>query len=451
MPLSFYLCLLAFALCYWAARRSLVNGLIAVLAVGYGYGITRANVPETLSHFIFDSAVLGLYAAQLFRPTSQAMRSRLEGLQGWTELLVFWAIVMFFFPAQDLVVRLVGLRASIFFLPFLLIGARLTSEERYKLALGLAALNLVALAFGGAEFLMGLPQFFPRNQATKIIYVSKDVVGHTSYRIPASFANAHAYGGAMVVTISLVAGALHQKRKQQWHVYLLLMGLAAAVLGVLLSATRQNFIVVAVLVLVLTFSIKSRISYAFGWLVIMGAIAMFASGEARLQRVAELRDTDMITERVSWSVNMSFFELAAKYPFGNGLGGGGSSVPYFLQDYLKDPVAMENEYARIMLEQGIFGLLLWIAFVIWLLSRGKSDPSDPWRQGRRLAWWACMLTFGTALIGVGMFVSIPQNCLLLINAGWIAARQDAFEFEKEDRTVPHAFGSAKQVPTLQRS
>jgi hypothetical protein len=445
--MSLYLCLMAFVVCYVAGRHSLVTGLITTLAVGYVFGIVRAQLPETPSYFIFDSAVLGLYAAQLFRPITEAMRSRLKGLQAWTELLVSWALVMFFFPAQDLIVRLVGLRASIFFLPFLLIGAKLLPEERYKLALGLAALNLVALAFGGAEFFMGLTQFFPRNQMTKIIYLSKDVVGHTAYRIPASFANAHAYGGAMVVTISLVAGALLQKRKKQWHVYLLVMGLAAAVLGVLLSATRQNSVALGILVLVLTFSIKSRISYAFGWLVIMGAIAMFASGEARLQRVAELQDTDMIAERVGWSVNMSFFEIAAQYPFGNGLGGGGTSIPYFLQDRVVNPVAMENEYARIMLEQGIFGLLLWIGFMIWLLTRGKSNPSDSWRQGRRLAWWECMLAFGTALIGVGMFVSIPQNCLLLINAGWIAARQEAPEFEKENRTVSHAFRNAKQVPT----
>lgn len=421
--MGLYTCVIAFTICYVAARRSLVAGLLTTLAVGYVFGIVKANMADTGSYFIFDAAVLGLYAAQLFKPLNEVLRQKLEGLQSWMEFLIFWPMIVFFFPVQDLLVRLVGLRTSIFFLPFLLIGARLVAEERSRLALGLAALNLLALGFAGAEFFIGVPEFFPRNAATKIIYMSKDVVGHTAYRIPATFANAHAYGGAMLMTVPLVAGALLQMRKKQWQTSLLVLGLGAALLGVLLSATRLNFVVIAILIIVLTFSIKSRISYAFGWIVIIGAIAMFAAGEARLQRVTELQNTEFVKERVGWSVNMTFFELAKTYPFGNGLGGGGSSIPHFLQDRLANPVTMENEYARIMLEQGIFGLCLWLGFLIWLFTRREKGHFDSWSQGRRLAWWACFLCFGTGLIGIGILVSIPQTALLMINAGWIAARQ----------------------------
>jgi len=61
MTLSQYLCLLSFALCYFMGRRSLVSGLVSIVTVGYAYGIVRANVPETFSHFIFDSAVVGCW------------------------------------------------------------------------------------------------------------------------------------------------------------------------------------------------------------------------------------------------------------------------------------------------------------------------------------------------------------------------------------------------------
>jgi len=259
------------------------------------------------------------------------------------------------------------------------------------------------------------------------------VVEHSAYRIPASFANAHAYGGAMVMSIPLLGGALLQTKKQHWHTYLLVLGLAAAILGVLLSAARLQFVTMAILVVVLTFSIKSRITYAFGWIVIMAAIGLFASGEARLQRFTDLKNADVLTERVGWSVNMTFVELATRYPLGNGLGGGGSSIPYFLQDRIKNPVGMENEYARIMLEQGIFGLLLWIAFIIWLFAQGRGSPTDPWRHGRRLAWWACMISFVTSLIGIGLFVSVPQTCLLFISAGWVAAKQNVPALEENAR------------------
>jgi hypothetical protein len=447
MSLGLLICLGSFALCYLLGRYSLVKGLISTFAVGYVFGITKANLPETASYFIFDAAVLGLYAAQMFQPLTRAMSLRVERLKLWVELLILWPLIIFFFPLQDLMIRLVGLRTAIFFLPFLLIGARLLPEERYKLALGLAGLNLLALGFGGAEFLVGVPQFFPVNQATKIIYLSKDVAEHTAYRIPASFANAHAFAGAMVVTIPLIAGALLQEKKQQWHFHLLIMGLAASVVGVLLSAARLSFVVVAILIVVLTFSIKSRVSYAFGWIVIMAAIALFASGEVRMQRFTDLSNAELIAERVGWSVNMTFFELAARYPFGNGLGGGGSSIPYFLQDRLEGPVTMENEYARIMLEQGIFGLLLWIAFIVWLFTRGKGDPSDTWREGRRLAWCTCLIMFGTGLIGVGLFVAVPQTCLLLVNAGWVAARQKVPVIEQENRIASSPLKYARQLAT----
>src|SRR5205085_2288080 len=135
-----------------------------------------------------------------------------------------------------------------------------------------------------------------------------------------------------------------------------------------------------------TISINVLSGYGFGWLVIMVVIGMVAAGEARLQRVTELQDTEFVKNRVVGSVNMTFFELAATYPFGNGLGGGGTSIPYFLQDRIKNQVVMENEYARILLEQGIFGPCLWAAFIIWLLTRQRGKRFDPWSNGRRLAW-----------------------------------------------------------------
>jgi hypothetical protein len=154
-----------------------------------------------------------------------------------------------------------------------------------------------------------------------------------------------------------------------------------------------------------------------------------------------------VKERIVGSVNMGFFELAAQYPFGNGLGGGGSSIPYFLQGLIRNPVSMENEYARIMLEQGIFGLCLWIAFIIWLASRYKGNRFDSWREGRRLAWFACVITFGIGLIGIGLFASVPHTCIFLMTAGWVAAREPTPAEERENRLSLGGFRSPQQLPT----
>src|SRR5688500_18238410 len=100
--MGFYACLIAFTICYIAARRSLIAGLLTTLAVGYVVGIVKANTADTASYFIFDSAVLGLYAAQLFQPLSLVLRQKLEGLQSWMEFLIFWPLIVLFFPVQDL-------------------------------------------------------------------------------------------------------------------------------------------------------------------------------------------------------------------------------------------------------------------------------------------------------------------------------------------------------------
>jgi hypothetical protein len=422
--LALFLCVVAFGACFIASRRSLVSGLVTLFAIGYAYGLVRANIPETFSHFIFDAGVVGLYFAQLSHRLTAIEKYRTERIKPWVELLIVWPLLVFFLPIQNWLIQVVGLRGSIFLLPFILLGARLDQSERDRLALWLAGLNVAAVIVGGIEYFRGIETFFPHNQMTELIYKSTVGVGESAaYRIPSSFANAHAYGGTMVATLPFLAGALVQKRWRSFQAILLTLGTGAALLGVLMSAARIHFIAAAVLTIVTTFSLRSRIGYAFGWMILIGAIAWTVSGEERLQRFLELRDTDTVTERISSSVNMRFFEIAAAYPFGNGLGGGGTSIPYFLQDEIRNPVAMENEYARIMLEQGVVGLVFWGAFIIWIVSRRNDATGESSRLGRRLAKTTCLVFFIASAMGTGLLTSIPQTSLFLLLVGWVGARQ----------------------------
>jgi hypothetical protein len=434
--MSLFLCLVAFVACYIAGRRSLVSGLVALLAIGYAYGIVRANVPETYSHFIFDAGVVGLYMSQVLYRLTPTEKYRIERLKPWLELLIVWPILVFFLPIQSWLIQVVGLRGSIFLLPFIFFGARLDAKDRYQLAVWLAGFNVVVFVLAGVEYFVGIESFFPHNQMTELIYKSTSIAGTGAYRIPSSFINAHAYGGTMVATLPLLAGALVKKRWRTFQAVLLTLGVGAALLGVLMSAARTHFIGAAVVTIVATFSLRSRISYAFGWLLLIAAVAWTASGEQRLQRFLELRDTDTVTERISSSVNMRFFEIAAAYPFGNGLGGGGTSIPYFLQDEIRNPVAMENEYARIMLEQGVVGLVFWIAFIMWIASRRNDASDESSKLGRRLAKTTCLVFFIGGVMGTGLLTSIPQTSLFLLLVGWVGARQA--ETSVEERSAQAA-------------
>jgi len=157
-----------------------------------------------------------------------------------------------------------------------------------------------------------------------------------------------------------------------------------------------------------------------GWVLLVAVIGALVAVTPRMQRFFTLGEKGVISERVHMSVNESFLDLALQYPLGNGLGGGGTSIPYFLQDLIKDPVGMENEYARIVAEQGIPGLLLWLSFIVWVLTRRAPRSADPWFIGKWLARLFCAISFVTAPLGTGMLNAIPQTALVLMFAGWIA-------------------------------
>jgi hypothetical protein len=416
--IAIVLCAAAFIITAWAAYHSLARGLLALLSVGYVYGIARANLPTAASHFLFDASVLGLYVTQSWsRKRREAYGTSDVAL--WTAVLIVWPVATCLMPFQPFLITLVGLRGNIFFLPLLLLGTRLTTKDVFSLAYGTAVLNLLALAIGILEYFRGIEHFFPRNAVTLIMYASDDVAGH-AFRIPSFFSSAHAYGGAMVMTLPWLFGAWTQNNQARSKRLILSLGILAALLGILLSATRSHFVIAAALVVIATFTSNISVTKRLAWGGLLTCVVVIAAGNIRLQRFTSLEDTEMVTQRVDGSVNQSFWNILYSHPFGNGLGGGGTSIPYFLQDQVKEPLLMENEYARIVAEQGVIGLLIWLAFIVWHLQRRSAFHKNPWLSGRRLAWWACTMYFGTALIGTGLLTAIPQTPMLLLLLGWIS-------------------------------
>src|SRR4029077_630072 len=134
-----------------------------------------------------------------------------------------------------------------------------------------------------------------------------------------------------------------------------LLGMVAAFAGVLLSSTRVNFVNAAYLTLVLTLTTKLSFRKRLLWGLAIAAIAALTLTNERFQRFKTL-DSSFVVERVGGSVNRNFLEILFEYPMGNGLGGGGTSTPYFLQGLVRNPIGIENEYGRILAEQGVIGL-----------------------------------------------------------------------------------------------
>ena len=328
MTLSVLIVVGSFVVCFQAANRSLKLGLCAVLTVGYLYGITRANRPDTWTYVMFDVAVIGLYAAQLVRSSSREEQARTHDLRLWMIVLMAWPTLLFVvFPSKNPMVELVGLRANMFLLPFLLFGARLSDDDLKDIGLYMAALNIAAVAFGAVEFFVGIERFFPLNEATEIIYRSRDLVEHSAYRIPSSFVNAHAFAGTLAMTLPLMLGSWSQVQERRWAGPLLSAAVVASFMGIFMAATRTHMITATLLAFIVTMTGGLSQRQWLKWLAGLGIVAYIVAGDARFQRFTTLGDKGVVSERIAGSVNQGFFDVASEHPLGNGLASGGTSVP----------------------------------------------------------------------------------------------------------------------------
>jgi hypothetical protein len=416
------LCLAAFVTCYITSKRSLGSGLAAVITWGYSYGILRAYFADSGAYFIFDCALLGLYLAHFLRRTEPSNGWRTHDLRGWATILVVWPLLLVFLPFQPFLISLVGLRGNILAIPAVLIGAQLRDEDLSKLSVTLSILNIAVLIVAVLEYNFGLENFFPQNEVTTLMFRMNDVAHYTAYRIPATFSQAHVYAGTMISTIPFVFGAWAQIEKKRSKRVLVVFGMAAALLGILLAAARMAFVTAA---LIMTFAtLKSRLDARKrrAMCVLVLCIAVTTLRNERLQRFTPLSDTKYVQERVAGSINRGFFEILFQYPMGNGLGGGGTSIPYFLQNYVKHAIGLESEYTRLLVEESIVGLLLWIGFILWVFTRPTAFAPTAWQDGRRLAWFTCLLSFSSGLVGIGLFTSIPSTVLLFSMIGWFSVR-----------------------------
>ena len=421
--LAIALCVIAYGVCFKATRRALWLGFAATMAFGYAYGILRANIEQAASHFIYDGAAVGLYAALLSQHLRPAQKFKLRPLMPWVICFVGWPALLFLVPVQDPLVQLVGLRGAIFFVPFMLVGALLEPDDLKRIAKCMALLNTAALAFAVAEVVLGVERFYPKNAVDQLIYLSGDVNygGVSHFRIPAIFTGSAAYAGNMLASFPLLIGALSLERRDARWRWLLLGALGVSAIGIFLAASRTAAVVLILIAGMVTLTGRVKNIPWTAWLALIVAVGLLVSATPRMQRFFTLKDTDFVKTRIGGSVNENFLEVVRDYPLGNGLGGGGTSMPYFLQNRVGNPVLIENEYGRILAEEGIPGLMIWVGFIFWLFTRPIPRRSDPWYTAKWLARLFCGISFAIAPLGTGTLTSIPETSMLMLFAGWIAS------------------------------
>jgi hypothetical protein len=416
--IGLFLCILSLIASYLLGRRSLGRGLGAVIAVGYFYGIVRAQYLDGFTHFFFDLAVLGLYAAQLVMArTNAARRLASREILPWVVGLIGWPLILFLVPVQHILIQFVGLRAAIYFVPFLLLGARATERDLEQVARIIAGLNLIAFGFAIAEFILGIERFYPLNAVTDIIYRSSDVAGG-GFRIPATFSSAHAYGGTMVATLPFIINRWQASSVSPGERVFVASAIIASSVGIFMAGPRLPVVVLFLELAVVAISRRLPLRLVVGLGILGSLVGYFVAGSERLQRFRTLADTGFVGERVSWSLNLNLVDSLAAHPMGTGLGSaGGTSIPYFLQHLAGPQIGLENEYARIAMELSPLGLLIWLAFIVWTIRRRSRPVSRDWVLGMKVMRAFVLVSWATAFIGTGMLTAIPGTTLLLLQMG----------------------------------
>jgi O-antigen ligase len=279
------------------------------------------------------------------------------------------------------------------------------------------------------------------------MYISSDVGSRGAYRIPATFNQAAGYGGVMVLTVPLLLGRWSGQGAGFAERVLLAAGLGAAVLGVFLCGSRAPVLVLFLLAAYFTLTLRARFRAVVLVGLVVAAALYVVSGNERLQRFTTLEDPELIVSRVGGSVNVGVVDLLLEYPMGSGLGSAvGTSVPAFLKTLAQQQIGAENEYVRIGLEQGLTGVVLWAAFLVWLFTRSPASWKGEWGMGLRLARVYVFLAWGAAALSTGFLTAIPATALVLFLMGVLGREQ--FPARAPDVRVGSArFHGASQVAT----
>jgi hypothetical protein len=422
MAIAFFVT--AFAGVFLAMYRSLGWGFLAVIAVGYASGVIRANFLGVFTTLMFDAALLGLYVGFLSRHWRWGRAAGSGPARGFVLFLMAWPSFLCFVPTNHFLIECVALRAAIWFLPVLLIATRLTTADLAVVSRGLAVLNLMALAVGVYIFLFGVEALYPRNAVTIIIHKSKDVGGIIKHhRIPSSFLSAHAYGGTMLNSLPFLISMAVGPRFRIWDRGLAAAGVSASALGMLMCGARSPSVVLGLALVVAWVLSRASLKLALVVAVGGGAGLMVAGMNERFQRSTSLGDSEAVSQRIEMSANEGIWDLMADYPMGAGMGSAvGTSIPFFLADLAPEQIGLENEFSRILVEQGWLGLAGWLGLLVWLYVRPPSARSrSPWWLGVVLMYSLTLVCWATAFIGTGILTAVPGTFLLMTQMGLLIA------------------------------
>jgi hypothetical protein len=338
-------------------------------------------------------------------------------------VLIAWPLLLMFMPVDPIMIQLVGFRAAVMFIPFLLIGARCEGQDWSNLSAWLTVLNISALVGAVLMYTFGLEAFYPRNQTTNLLFTTGIEGATDMHRIPAFFIHSHAFASTMVMSLPFLASSFLDLSHGFRFRMFVLVGIIAALGGIVLSANRSAVALAffAAMIAFLTPGPRLLSGRALILLLVGGVVGYFISSQVdeRMLRFRTMEDPTVVLDRFGSPIDRFgvVLDTVITYPLGNGLTGAfGVSIPYFLRDQVaidKIIAGAEDEYSRIAATQGLPGLLLYLGFFGWVaMPRRHADYLSRFCYGMIIAYLFAAFT------GSGVLSVTPTAGFVLLMMGW---------------------------------
>lgn len=208
-----------------------------------------------------------------------------------------------------------------------------------------------------------------------------------------SFVNRHNFAAYMEMSMALPLGLMFTGAVARDKRLLYVTGIALMGVALLLSGSRGGlvaFFAQLVFLVLVTVGTRSRRNIALKVALVVLLFAaivggsFFVGGETSLTRIAETAASkDITTDRAHiWSVTVKV--IAAKMPFGAGLGAFGVAyTPFDTYSGLERVEQAHNDYLQVLADAGIVGLLIGAAFLWFLFKTGRRSvrTSNTYRRG----------------------------------------------------------------------
>jgi hypothetical protein len=309
-------------------------------------------------------------------------------------VLAIWVLTQLFNPHASgrYQASLAGARAWLIWLGvfFVVRDAMSTWRMARLLAIWLVGLGALCGAYGLLQHIYGVGFLGEASQASldrAAMYGWTTEAGERVGRIYGTTVHPGVFGTFMGQAILLGIGAFIAWGRR-WHRWIPVGCAVVAVIALLLSGSRTSMVAAVVGLLAMILANRNiRLPLLLAMVLVPGILLTGRLSEMAFQRGLDIWDRRTHTIERGWEPLQAGFLMALERPLGHGVDAGVGVPDVLVGRVATSALAMENDYARALVELGFPGLFIY-GWLLWACLR--------------LGYRACLETRGTPAFGLAL-------------------------------------------------